>query len=125
VIRESLMLDPKAQRYGHPCERPIFTSSIPPADFTSLVVSFFSHGLKAVEAKNFWKWEEVHCLNRSIQWDLWSLHYKTGITPTVRTSFSLDIAKVLCLDQSTFMLVLCAVLCCAVLCCALYAVHVL
>jgi hypothetical protein len=64
----------KAQRYGNPCERPMFTSSIPPADFTRLVVSFFSHGLSAVKAKRFWKWEEVKRVNREIQWDLLELH---------------------------------------------------
>lgn len=36
----------KQQRYGHPCERTIHSSVIPPATFLALVQSFLEFGLQ-------------------------------------------------------------------------------
>ena len=52
----------QAQRYGHPCERPILASSVPPPAFVALVESFFHHGLTNVTPRNYWGWAEVRLL---------------------------------------------------------------
>eukprot|EP00747_Dinoflagellata_sp_TGD_P092351 gnl/TRDRNA2_/TRDRNA2_165387_c0_seq1.p1 gnl/TRDRNA2_/TRDRNA2_165387_c0~~gnl/TRDRNA2_/TRDRNA2_165387_c0_seq1.p1 ORF type:complete len:167 (+),score=9.85 gnl/TRDRNA2_/TRDRNA2_165387_c0_seq1:53-502(+) len=65
----------KAERYGHPFERPIYSSGIAPATFSSLVTSYFEHayafGEKQVQPKARWKWDELHEFNRCINWTPW------------------------------------------------------
>uniref|UniRef100_A0A7S0QZF8 DUF218 domain-containing protein n=1 Tax=Pyramimonas obovata TaxID=1411642 RepID=A0A7S0QZF8_9CHLO len=83
----------KAQRYGNPYERPIFTSNISPSEFTRLVMSYFSHGLRSVEPKNFWKWEEIHRLNRSIKWDLWESTHTLALKSPVADVYNPGVTK--------------------------------
>eukprot|EP00241_Pyramimonas_parkeae_P017185 CAMPEP_0114291176 /NCGR_PEP_ID=MMETSP0059-20121206/8342_1 /TAXON_ID=36894 /ORGANISM="Pyramimonas parkeae, Strain CCMP726" /LENGTH=628 /DNA_ID=CAMNT_0001412647 /DNA_START=195 /DNA_END=2082 /DNA_ORIENTATION=+ len=61
----------KAQRYGNPCERPIFSSSVRPEQMQMLVESFFEHALLGVSPKRFWTWEELQRINRSMDWAPW------------------------------------------------------
>ena len=62
----------KAQRYGHPTERPIFASGLSPEQFEKLVVSYLRHGLKGLHPKaGGWTWEELHAVNGGIDWESW------------------------------------------------------
>jgi hypothetical protein len=64
----------KAERYGHPSERPIFASGLPPDSFEQLVASYFEHGLRGVAPKvGGWTWDELHAVNESIDWQPWKL----------------------------------------------------
>jgi hypothetical protein len=42
---------PKPQRYGDPCDRPIYSSTIPPAKFQAVVASYFESSLRETGAK--------------------------------------------------------------------------
>lgn len=80
--RESQKLT-KSERYGHPYERPIFSSFITKTEFIWIVISYFkfaylsssSRGIDAsyVKPKKDWEWSEIHEFNRSIDWSLWSI----------------------------------------------------
>jgi len=62
----------KAERYGHPFERPIETSSIKPEEFKRLTISFFEYAYKdQAERKDCWTWNEIHRFNRNIDWNKW------------------------------------------------------
>ncbi|KAL6759905.1 TLD-domain-containing protein [Haematococcus lacustris] len=62
----------KAQRYGHPYERPILASSLPPATMAACVQSCLEFGLQGVSPKRGgWSWEELHDLNQAIPWQSW------------------------------------------------------
>ena len=74
----------KAERYGHPYERPIHASAIPPDVFRAVVVSFFRHahgggggggggggsGL-AVQRKVGWSWADLREFNAAVDWSSW------------------------------------------------------
>jgi len=61
----------KEERYGHPLERPIHASLLPPAEMEATVVSYFSHALKDVEPKVGWSWKELHEFNARQEWPSW------------------------------------------------------
>jgi len=61
----------KVERYGNPTERPIYASSLPPADMASIVKSYFGYAYKDVRAVTPWTWSEIHKFNRSIDWEAW------------------------------------------------------
>jgi len=62
----------KAERYGHPFERPIETSSIEPEEFKRLAISFFQFAYKdQLERKDCWTWNEIHQFNKKIDWNKW------------------------------------------------------
>jgi hypothetical protein len=76
----------KAQRYGHPYERPIYTSLIPSTLVVNTVLSFFKHAYGVygspaptsptshaapVQAKRDWGWSELHEFNKGIDWAAW------------------------------------------------------
>ncbi len=64
----------KAERYGHPTERPIFASGLAPDCFEQLVVSYFEHGLQGLPPKvGGWTWEELHAVNEGVDWQPWRL----------------------------------------------------
>ncbi|PSC73208.1 monodehydroascorbate reductase [Micractinium conductrix] len=68
----------KAQRYGHPTDRPHFRSGLSPAQFEAAVVSFYSHGLAGTAPKvGGWSWEELRQLNASVDWAAW----EQGVLP--------------------------------------------
>ena len=50
----------KAERYGHPHERPIHSSKITPHQFEEVCSSYFFHGLNGAKAKKGWTWSEFH-----------------------------------------------------------------
>uniref|UniRef100_A0A061R1C2 Uncharacterized protein n=2 Tax=Tetraselmis sp. GSL018 TaxID=582737 RepID=A0A061R1C2_9CHLO len=60
------------QKYGHPTERPIHRSSIPPEAFVGAVTSFMAFGLRGLSPRRGgWGWDELHEINRRIPWDEW------------------------------------------------------
>lgn len=61
----------KVERYGHPFERPIYSSSIPSDVFESVVLSYFRHAYRGVLAKRDWTWSELHSFNTAIDWTAW------------------------------------------------------
>jgi len=69
----------KAERYGHPFERPIYSSSIPPAVFEATVRSFFAHAYASSSSSSSsssspqrcrkdWTWADYTAFNRNIDW---------------------------------------------------------
>lgn len=60
----------KAHRYGHPFERPIFRSLIPPQEFEEVCVAYFRHAYRNVRAKMDWQWNELHEFNAAIDWSV-------------------------------------------------------
>lgn len=72
-LEDPLLPLSKAQRYGHPAERPIHASSIPPHVFERTVASFFAHGLRGTAPRaGGWEWPQLHRLNKRIDWDAWA-----------------------------------------------------
>lgn len=71
----------KAQRYGHPYERPVLSSAIPQPKVQQLVVSYFDFAYRksSCAAKRDWSWPEIHEFNRSIDWSEWDQHVSAGI----------------------------------------------
>eukprot|EP01036_Dinobryon_divergens_P025016 gene25016-33525_t len=79
----------KAERYGHPFERQIYSSSIAPEMFTATVLSYFNFAYLTtpdyrdgvydapadrtgyIQPKIDWTWNEIHEFNRGIDWKLW------------------------------------------------------
>lgn len=61
----------KAERYGHPCERPYYQSSISPDKFESIVLSYFKYAYSNINRKKDWTWRELQEFNRNIDWTKW------------------------------------------------------
>lgn len=67
----------KAERYGHPFERPIYSSAIPENVFLEIIVSFYEYAYNVknpeeqVKPKNLWSWQEIHSFNSNIDWEPW------------------------------------------------------
>jgi len=49
----------KAERYANPLEREVYSSSIQIERFKGFVLDFLSHTYDGIQAKKFWKWEEM------------------------------------------------------------------
>lgn len=63
-----------AQKYGHPFDRPIYASAVPPELMVDVVLSFMRHGLEGLEPRaGGWSWDELQELNRRIAWGAWEL----------------------------------------------------
>jgi hypothetical protein len=58
----------KMQRYGHPYERPIYSSLIEPDIFHHIVISYFSYAYQNIKKKKDWNWDELHTFNNGIDW---------------------------------------------------------
>jgi hypothetical protein len=58
----------KAERYGHPYERPIHPSLIHPDLMESILVAYLQYAYRGVEARVDWEWDELHAFNEGIQW---------------------------------------------------------
>jgi hypothetical protein len=56
----------KAERYGHPYERQLFSSFIPPSDFEKVVISFFTFAYDQAVIKKDWSWSEIHQFNSNL-----------------------------------------------------------
>jgi hypothetical protein len=70
----------KAERYGNPNERSVWSSTIPPEEFMTVVKSFFQHGTEGAKSapgvrgevpRKGWTWKETHDINSHIKWDEW------------------------------------------------------
>ncbi|PSR53842.1 hypothetical protein AHMF7605_10085 [Adhaeribacter arboris] len=53
----------KKERYANPTERPIYSSSIPPAIVTEQVVAYFREKYTGVMPKQRWTWPEIKAFN--------------------------------------------------------------
>jgi hypothetical protein len=64
----------KAERYGHPYERPIHPSLIAEEEMERIVTSFFTFAYSRESAKRqeFFEWNELHDFNAGIDWASWS-----------------------------------------------------
>ena len=64
----------KAERYGHPFERPIYSSSLSEKQFCDIVLSYFRHAYKfsGVTPQNDWTWQAYTSFNKAIDWDAWT-----------------------------------------------------
>ena len=71
---------PKRERYGHPCQRRIHASAIPPHRFEAILVSFFEHALQDCEPRlGGWEWTDMHAYNKALDFAQWS---KSGLAQT-------------------------------------------
>ena len=69
-------------RYGHPNDRPIYTSAIPPNVFQEIVVSYFTHAYthnngddeSHTQSKREWTWREIHTFNKGVDWSKWKYY---------------------------------------------------
>jgi hypothetical protein len=63
----------KAERYGHPYERPIYSSQIPENVFVDTVISYYQHAYQStnIKPKLDWTWTEIHDFNSLIDWAVW------------------------------------------------------
>jgi len=61
----------KAERYGHPYERPIYPSSIDSKDFENIIVSYFQFAYNNIMRKKDWSWNDYHKFNQNINWKDW------------------------------------------------------
>ncbi|MBA9076226.1 DUF6687 family protein [Rufibacter quisquiliarum] len=53
----------KAQRYGNPQERPVYSSSLTPAQMVREVSAFLEEVFREVKPKKYWTWAEVREFN--------------------------------------------------------------
>lgn len=70
----------KAERYGHPYERPIYSSFINPEEMKTIVISFFSYAYRGVNVQRDYEWVDLHTFNKGIQWDLWTPLREDGLS---------------------------------------------
>lgn len=72
----------KAEKYGHPSERPIFSSNLNPTIFQKVVTSYFNYGFEKGcvrglknpgdwPEKRKWSFRELKQFNESIEWEPW------------------------------------------------------
>lgn len=62
----------KRERYGHPCQRRIHASTIPPQRFEALVLAFFEATLRGCEPREGgWEWADMHAYNRALDFGSW------------------------------------------------------
>eukprot|EP01025_Chloroclados_australasicus_P065260 TRINITY_DN8897_c0_g1_i1.p1 TRINITY_DN8897_c0_g1~~TRINITY_DN8897_c0_g1_i1.p1 ORF type:complete len:471 (+),score=30.83 TRINITY_DN8897_c0_g1_i1:2-1414(+) len=64
----------KKERYGHPFDRHVYTSSIQEEDFVNMVVSYLRFGYQGLQAKvGGWSWRKLQQINKQIIWDNWEV----------------------------------------------------
>lgn len=68
----------KAERYGHPFERPIHPSSIDPDVFLATVVDYLRYALSDSTPKKDWSWPELHSFNQKTDWSAWQKDLKSS-----------------------------------------------
>ena len=56
----------KAQRYADPDQRPIYPSSITPAELEQEVVAFFEAGYAGIAPRRYWSWAEVRAAGGAV-----------------------------------------------------------
>jgi hypothetical protein len=57
----------KAERFAHPTQREIFSSSITPDVFENTVVDFFRKAYQTIAPKKYWSWAEIRKLDSPLQ----------------------------------------------------------
>eukprot|EP00892_Ulva_mutabilis_P003797 jgi/Ulvmu1/178/UM001_0182.1 len=63
---------PKQELYGHPAQRRIHASAIPPERFEAVVLSFFEHALRGCEPRaGGWEWADMHAYNSGLRHGPW------------------------------------------------------
>ncbi|KAF6262460.1 TLD-domain-containing protein [Scenedesmus sp. NREL 46B-D3] len=63
----------KAQRYGHPYERRIYSSTIPPHKMQAIVQSFLGFGLQGLKPETGgYSWADLQDINQQIHWQDWA-----------------------------------------------------
>ena len=62
----------QAERYGHPFERPVRPSSVPPAVVERLLVTYLRHALRGTARRRRWTWGDVHAFNGGVDWAAWA-----------------------------------------------------
>mmetsp|Transcript_826 Transcript_826/g.1340 ORF Transcript_826/g.1340 Transcript_826/m.1340 type:complete len:97 (-) Transcript_826:239-529(-) len=61
----------KAERYGHPYQRRIHSSSVPLHALEDLLLSYLRHAMNGVKRRTGWSWKEMHDVNSTIDWATW------------------------------------------------------
>jgi hypothetical protein len=67
ILRLNAQSLSKMERYAHPFERPIYSSSIQPELFKQTVLDFFRKSYVGVTPKKDWTWEEIKRLGAGEQ----------------------------------------------------------
>jgi hypothetical protein len=55
------------ERYGHPYERPVLSSSVPVNEFKERVIDFFRRGYSGIKPKRFWTWKEIKAIGKEVK----------------------------------------------------------
>jgi hypothetical protein len=55
----------KAERFAHPTQREIFSSSIAPEIFEKLVIHFFQNAYRNMQPKKYWSWKEIRNIGKA------------------------------------------------------------
>lgn len=66
----------KAQRYGQPYDRPIYSSSVPPRKMQAIVQSYLGFGLQGLKPEDGgWNWQDLQDINQQIHWQVRQIVY--------------------------------------------------
>ena len=57
----------KEQRFDHPLNRPLYSSSIAPDELIRIVQEYFRQAYKEVPLKSRWRWEEIRKINQHLK----------------------------------------------------------
>eukprot|EP00878_Enallax_costatus_P031189 GHUV01034083.1.p1 GENE.GHUV01034083.1~~GHUV01034083.1.p1 ORF type:complete len:111 (+),score=14.40 GHUV01034083.1:90-422(+) len=61
----------KAERYGQPYDRPIYSSAIPPRKMQAIVQSYLGFGLQGLKPEDGgWNWQDLQDINQQIHWQV-------------------------------------------------------
>lgn len=61
----------KAQRYGQPFERPVYSSAIPPRKMQAIVQSYLGFGLQGLKPDpGGYSWQDLQGINQQIHWQV-------------------------------------------------------
>ena len=56
----------KEERFDHPCNRPIYSSSIPARKFRAVVSQYFKEYYQQIPQQSLWSWSELKALNERL-----------------------------------------------------------
>ena len=66
ILRLQGKLLSKEERFDHPFNRPIYSSSIPPRKFRAVVCQFFEEHYQGLAQKPAWSWSELRATNEKL-----------------------------------------------------------
>lgn len=74
----------KEERFDHPCNRPIYSSSIPVRKFRAIVSQYFKEYYQRIPQQPFWSWSELKALNERLfeKREIRALKQQTGALKT-------------------------------------------